>query len=124
MQFNDSFKSSPTLTELIKKTNKIDFTIWPLPENTLQQPKNKFTIPYSVLYENVSDLEKVDVLNQAKDVDWEFEFETVPPNLKKFDTNKFNEVVPPTRGGFIWPGHSYLKIDLKNLFFKKLNQQQ
>lgn len=126
MQFNDSFKSSkyPTLTELIKKTNKIDFTIWPLPQNTLEQPKSKSKIPYSVLYENISDLQNVDALNQAKDVDWEFEFETVPPNLKKFDTNKFNEVVPPTRGGFIWPGHSYLKIDLKNLFFKKLNQQQ
>ena len=124
MQFNDKFKSSkyPTLTELIKKTNKIDFTIWPLPQNILEQPKNKSKIPYSVLYENISDLQNVDALNQAKDVDWEFEFETVPPNLKKFDTNKFNEVVPPTRGGFIWPGHSYLKIDLKNLLFKKLNQ--
>ena len=126
MQFNEKLKSSkyPTLTELIKKTNKIDFTIWPLPQNTLEQPKNKSKIPYSVLYENISDLQNVDALNQAKDVDWEFEFETVPPNLKKFDTNKFNEVVPPTRGGFIWPGHSYLKIDLKNLLFKKLNQQQ
>ena len=43
MQFNDKFKSSkyPTLTELIKKTNKIDFTIWPLPQNILEQPKNK-----------------------------------------------------------------------------------
>lgn len=121
MQFNDKFRSSdsPTLTKLIKKTKKIDFTMWPLTQKFLEEPKSKSKIPYNVLYEKVSDLQNVDALDQAIDVDWEFEFETVPPNLAKIDPNKLNEVVPPTRGGFIWPGHSYLKLNLKNLLFKK-----
>ena len=121
MQFDDTFKSSdyPTLTKLIKKTKKIDFTMWPLTQKFLKKSKSKSKIPYNVLYEKVNNLQNVDSFDQAQDVDWEFEFETVPSNLKKIDPDKFNEVVPPTRGGFIWPGHSYLKLNLKNLLFKK-----
>ena len=121
MQFDDKFKNSdyPTLTKLIKKTKKIDFTMWPLTQKFLNKSKSKSQIPYNVLYEKVSNLQNVDSFDQAQNVDWEFEFETVPSNLKKIDPDKFNEVVPPTRGGFIWPGHSYLKLNLKNLLFKK-----
>ena len=46
----------------------------------------------------------------------EWDYQTLPANAKK--VNNLGNVLPPTRGGFIWPGQSYLKFQLKQLFTK------
>jgi hypothetical protein len=117
MQFKNTqeIKDYPTLTQLLKRTKKIDFTTWPLSETILEKPKDNSTIPYNVLYEQIRDPQNkliAESLNELPDPAWKFE--TVPANFKKMDPDKLNDVLPPTRGGFIWPGHSYLKINLKS----------
>ena len=42
----------------------------------------------------------------------------MPQNATKIDPDKLDAVVPPNRGGFIWPGHSYLKMNLKEILAK------
>lgn len=130
MQFgNDQeIQNYPTLTELFKQKKKVDFTMWPLPKTILEKGKGGSTIPYTVLFEQLSDPENqiiADFLQEGdiKDAGWELE--TVPPNLMKIDTDyrtididKLQDVVPPNRGGFIWPGHSYLKMNLKDILAK------
>ena len=130
MQFgNDQeIQNYPTLTELFKQTKKVDFTMWPLPKTILEKGKGSSTIPYTVLFEQLSDPENqmiADFLQGSEMTDADWELGTVPPNLMKIDTDlrkididKLQDVVPPNRGGFIWPGHSYLKINLKNILAK------
>jgi hypothetical protein len=108
-------KDYPTLTELFQNTQKIDFTMWPLTKTLLEKAKSSSTIPYTVLYEQLTDPQNkviAESLHDLEDPAWKFE--TVPPNFKKMDPDKINDVVPPNRGGFIWPGHSYLKMSFKN----------
>ena len=130
MQFDgdQEIKDYPTLTELFKQTKKIDFTTWPLPRTILDKTRSVLTIPYAVLFEQLSDPGNQGVANllrdekvvnsfqEKEDVVWELE--TVPQNVTKIDLDKLNAVVPPNRGGFIWPGHSYLKMNLKEILAK------
>ena len=130
MQFDgdQEIKDYPTLTELFKQTKKIDFTTWPLPRTILDKTRSVLTIPYAVLFEQLSDPGNQGVVNllrdekvvnsfqEKEDVVWELE--TVPQNVTKIDLDKLNAVVPPNRGGFIWPGHSYLKMNLKEILAK------
>ncbi len=112
-------KNSSQLKKIFNKTNQIDFTMWPLPENVLQQSKNSLTIPYTLLYEQLNDPKNTHLatlLSSLEYEDWQEErSNTIPSNLKKLDPDQLTDVVPPNRGGFIWPGHSYLKINLKKL---------
>ena len=81
-----------------------------------------------MLFEQLSDPENqmiADFLQGSEMTDADWELGTVPPNLMKIDTDlrkididKLQDVVPPNRGGFIWPGHSYLKINLKTILAK------
>ena len=127
MQFDgdQEIKGYPTLTELFKQTKKIDFTTWPLPRTILDKTRSVLTIPYAVLFEQLSDPENQGVVNSLRDQgvsqnkeDVVWELETVPQNATKIDPDKLDAVVPPNRGGFIWPGHSYLKMNLKEILAK------
>ena len=123
MQFENEqeIRDYSKLTKLLKTTKKIDFTTWPLSETVLAKPKNESTIPYNVLYEQIRDPQNkliAESLNELPDPAWKFE--TVPANFKKVDPDKLNDVLPPSRGGFIWPGHSSLKINLKNFLKQRM----
>lgn len=116
---DEQIKDYPTLTKLFKNTKKIDFTMWPLPRTVLDKSKGTLPLTYTVLYEKVSDPQNkliAESLDELEDSAWQFN--TVPPNFKKIDPDQLNDVVPPNRGGFIWPGHHYLKINLKNILKK------
>lgn len=116
---DQQIKNYPTLTKLFNKTKKIDFTMWPLPTAMLEQSKSASPISYTVLYEQLSDPQNkliAESLHDLEDPAWKFK--TVPSNFKKIDPDQLNDVVPPNRGGFVWPGHSYLKINLKNTLKK------
>ena len=120
MQFENSKKIQdyPTLTELLQNTQKIDFTMWPLTKNLLEKQKSSSTIPYTVLYEQL-DATKANAIKRILGLRGEdSELGSMPPVLNKIlevAPANFTGVVAPTRGGFIWPGHSYLKMSLKNL---------
>ena len=111
---DQQIKDYPTLTKLFQNTKKVDFTMWPLPITMLDKSKSALSMPYTLLYEQLNDPQNkliAEPLQDLEDPTWQFK--TVPPNFKKIDPDQFNNVVPPTRGGFIWPGHSYLKINFK-----------
>ena len=119
MQFENSKKIQdyPTLTELLQNTQKIDFTMWPLTKNLLEKPKSSSTIPYAVLYEQLDDTKAKSIKNTLGLSGEDAELRSMPPIINRItqvDPTKFNDVIVPTRGGFIWPGHSYLKISFKN----------
>ena len=119
MQFenNKQIKDYPTLTELLQNTQKIDFTMWPLTKNLLEKPKSSSTIPYAVLYEQLDDTKAKSIKNTLGLSGEDAELRSMPPIINRItqvDPTKFNDVIVPTRGGFIWPGHSYLKISFKN----------
>ena len=116
---DQQIKNYPTLTELFKNTKKVDFTMWPLPVTMLGKFKSTLTMPYTLLYEQLDDPQNkfiAEVLPNYKDP--VFTFQTVPQNFKKLDPDQINDVTPPARGGFLWPGHSYLKINFKTALGK------
>ena len=116
---DQQIKDYPTLTKLFQNTKKVDFTMWPLRTTLLEKSKNALSMPYTLLYEQLSDPQNkliAESLHDLEDSAWKFT--TVPPNFKKIDPDQLNDVVPPNRGGFVWPGHSYLKINFKNGFKK------
>ena len=119
LQTNIDAKNYGTLSELLKKTKKVDFTTWPLTRKILKKNKTSLTMPYSLLYERINDPKnqliatRLDSLINLEDQIWQFK--TVPSNFKRIDPYKLNGLVPmTTRGGFFWPGHSYLKFSFKN----------
>lgn len=116
---DQQIKDYPTLTKLFQNTKKVDFTMWPLPITMLEKSKSALSMPYTLLYEQLNDPQNkliAESLHDLEDPTWKFK--TVPPNFKKIDPDQLNDVVPPTRGGFIWPGHSYLKINFKTALRK------
>lgn len=116
---DQQIKDYPTLTKLFQNTKKVDFTMWPLPVTMLDKPKSALSMPYTLLYEQLNDPKNKVIAEALSNLeDGAFQLETVPSNFKKNDLDQLNDVVPPTRGGFIWPGHSYLKINFKTTLTK------
>lgn len=113
----------------LNKLERIDFTAWPLPESFIkdqkQNPKSQSKIPYNVLFESVDDPknENMDETFKSKELtaenDWKIE--TYPPILNKINSNGIDEIVPPNRGGYIWPGNSNLKFNIKELILPRRN---
>lgn len=107
-------KDYPTLTKLFQNTKTVDFTMWPLPTTILEKPKSDLPMSYTLLYEQLNDPQNKLIAESLQDLeDPAWKFKTVPPNFKKIDPDQLNDVVPPSRGGFVWPGHSYLKINFR-----------
>jgi hypothetical protein len=122
-----------TYTELLPKNRKtlnkkerIDFTAWPLPEsfvkNQKQNPKSQSKIPFNVLFESVDDPKNKNMDETFKTIgltpenDWKIE--TYPPILNKINS-EIEEIVPPNRGGYIWPGNSTLKFNIKEIILPR-----
>src|SRR5947209_6465773 len=90
-----------------------------------QKPKSQSKIPYNVLFESVDDPknENMDETFKSKELtaenDWKIE--TYPPILNKINFNGIDEIVPPNRGGYIWPGNSILKFNIKELILPRRN---
>jgi hypothetical protein len=110
---------SQKIAEQDKLINReiINFTAWPIQKSVFTKSTKDSKIPYTVLFESLQNPENsmlAERFQELNNLDWNFE--TLPPNLKKINPDQINDVVPPIRGGFIWPGHSYLKFNIKNLF--------
>ena len=115
-----SFDSlNPENMKFHKSTKKVDFTSWPIPKIVLEKSKSKSKIPYNVMFESLDDPSNAIIAEQLQDIeDINWQFNTVPPNMKKFNVDQIKDVVPPARGGFIWPGQSYLKFNITSLIKK------
>jgi hypothetical protein len=96
----------------------ISFTAWPISEKRLTEPKSQSEIPYQVAFEASNDPQK-EQLAQALHSFAEsqdqgavggstWDMSRWPVNIRLFEQRL--GLMPSTRGGFIWPGHSQLKI--------------
>ena len=103
---------------LLSKGVGFAFTAWPLSTEQLMEPKSQSTIPYQVAFELAQDPQNTSLAyglelfaEKMGDEDGEWEFDTWPPNLGRI--GNIANVVPPTRGGFLWPGHAQLRLGQK-----------
>lgn len=119
-------RRSSLYSHRINQTDKqIEFTTWPLSKQVLAQPRTKTSIPYSVLFESKDDPKNVELQQFFEQYDpgrtrsskLLFSYDTLPANagrtLGSASRNPLARVIPPTRGGFIWPGNSNLKFAVK-----------
>lgn len=123
-----------TLNKLIKKNKTINFTAWPIPR--LHQPEIKNPTSYNLLFGSLTDVEnnlKFQNLIQNDPNLKKFingdpglmraygELSSVPINIlangergnERIAAGELKDIIPYTRGGFIWPGHSDLKFKFK-----------
>lgn len=124
LDFNstEKFKKYSLFNKLVDSNKKIEFTAWPLPKNILD--KNDLSIPYSVLYESLDNPsnKKIELFftNQLSVEEAKQKgllYKSLPSAIRKINSS-LNPVLSPNSGGFIWPGSSYLKFDLKSLLKK------
>ena len=115
-------KEYQTLANFIDSNKKIEFTTWPLSKSTLEkEPKSLSNISYNVLFESIKDPKnksRVDDLKDFFELEEKEPTETFPPNLTRLNVNSgsIQEVLPPNKGGFLWPGNSPLKFNLVSRF--------
>ena len=116
-------KEYQTLANFIDSNKKIEFTTWPLSKSTLEkEPKSLSNISYNVLFESIKDPKnksKVEKLKDFFELEEKEPTETFPPNLTRLNvenSESIQEVLPPNKGGFIWPGNSPLKFNLVSRF--------
>ena len=111
-------KEYRTLANFIDSNKKIEFTTWPLPKLTLEkEAKSLSNIPYNVLFESIKDSTNKDLVKSLYlffELDTEDPRETFPSSLtrRKRRNDPIKEIIPPNKGGFIWPGNSPLKFNL------------
>ena len=127
-----------TLEKRIRKSKTIDFTTWPVPKNTIQNnfekpdfatsqqnlEKNQPPISYNFLFESIVDLKNKIVKDEFSHIniddanDFHGIIKTIPVNIAK-NSGKMDQamedIIPYTRGGFVWPGHLDLQFKFKNL---------
>ena len=135
--FNKNTNSNyDRLTKLIKKNKTINFTAWPISKNNLENIKQKNQISYNLLFESITneknsiEFKKLADANLLLLLDGDQEmFEeygkltSVPSNILlnaqrgngEVENGQMKDIIPYTRGGFVWPGHSDLKFKFKNL---------
>jgi hypothetical protein len=124
-KLNSFHEKQPSITLM-----SIDFTAWPLPKSFFKKDKSDFPIknnlgeiPYTVLFEypnaiNREQVRKEEIIKilQKLENELSWSLETVPTNLKRNYQEDINDILAPSRGGFIWPGHSSLKFQIPKLF--------
>ena len=116
-------KEYQTLANFIDSNKKIEFTTWPFSKSTLEkEPKSLSNISYNVLFESIKDPKnksRVENLKSFFELEEKEPTETFPPNLTRLNvenSDSIQEVLPPNKGGFIWPGNSPLKFNLVSKF--------
>lgn len=115
-------KEYRTLANFIDSNKKIEFTTWPLSKLTLEkEPKSLSSIPYNVLFKSLKDPQNQPLARNYPfffDLDTDDPVETFPLNLDgtSGESDKIDDIIPPNKGGFIWPGNSPLKFNLVSKF--------
>nr|YP_009105837.1 hypothetical chloroplast RF1 [Koliella corcontica]AIT94542.1 hypothetical chloroplast RF1 [Koliella corcontica] len=99
-----------------KIPNRIEFTAWPLPKTVIEDPENKAQkLSYSVFFETINNpfnqKKLLGTFKLNKDITTEWDYETLPKALRK----AVAPLIPPGRGGFVWPGKPLSKYNFKNL---------
>ena len=107
-----------------KSQQKIKFTTWPL-----KAPENQTTIPYTTLYENVSQEVRNLLIQESES---SYNFTTLPSNLKRYmygmspdsGQKESTQYAPlaPNRGGFIWPGNAKFTSPFSQITFPFLTK--
>lgn len=110
----------------------ISFTAWPIPEKRLTEPRSQSEIPYQVAFEASNDPQKEQLAEAlhsfAESQDQgavggsTWDMSRWPANLRLFEQRP--GPMPSTRGGFVWPGHSQLKIKIGRGGLAPVTEQQ
>lgn len=115
----------PSLQKIIQKNKTIEFTAWPIQNNNVKNTKNKSTPSYNILFDSLLNLKNKSMseefvsLKQREDSNDFGTLESLPINIAKNGgkmDQKLQDIIPYTRGGFVWPGHLNLKFNFKNFF--------
>ena len=132
-------KEYQTLANFIDSNKKIEFTTWPLSKLTLEKENKSYSnIPYNVLFESLKDPKNqplsmrlsvffaLDTADPVKNVpsslpralqDPQVVFPSNPLTTIKKDI-LIKDILPPNKGGFIWPGNSPLNFHFASKFKK------
>lgn len=108
-------------TELNNKKETIQFTTWPITKSQLEAENSNLIFNSRVLFETKNMLEKLNYNSLLPLFEYEDKesglsyYEALPNNVIKLASG-IVDVIPPNRGGFIWPGTSSLKFSLKDIF--------
>lgn len=96
----------------------IFFTAWPISERALARARSQSEVPYQVAFESSNDPKKerlAEVLHGFAEAQGQdavggstWDMPRWPANLRL--AGERPGPMPSTRGGFVWPGHSQLKI--------------
>lgn len=96
----------------------VSFTAWPISEQLLTRPKGQSDVPYSVAFDSSSDPKKqglAEALQSFSEMQDQgavggstWDMSRWPANLRLIDER--SGAMPSTRGGFVWPGHSTLRV--------------
>ncbi len=134
------------LSKLIQKNKTINFTAWPISKDNLENIKplraaslEKKQASYNLLFESITEEQnnlKFKTLMPEYDensiiMEDYTNLTSVPSNIllngqtpdEQKENQQMRDIIPYTRGGFVWPGHSDLKFKFKKLSsfkFKKL----
>lgn len=96
----------------------VSFTAWPIPEQLLAKPKEQSNVPYVVAFDSSNDPKKqglAEALQSFSDMQDQgavggstWDMSRWPANLRLMDGR--SGAMSATRGGFVWPGHSPLRV--------------
>ena len=106
-RLQDGKKEEPAVFTLTAR--KILFTAWPLPKKRAESLSNG-----SQTLASAVDGKVLERLNQFTHPDGEYhdwEIESWPENLMSEWVDR--HIIPPTRGGFVWPGSSEFPFDVR-----------
>jgi hypothetical protein len=99
----------------------IQFSTWPISINKLEDKNSNLILNSRLLFETKNSLERQNYNNLIPLFEYEDKesgisyYESLPNNVIKLASG-IVDVIPPNRGGFIWPGTSALKFSLKDVF--------
>ena len=96
----------------------VSFTAWPIPEQLLAKPKSQSDVPYHVAFATSGGPQKqglAEALQSFSEMQDQgavggstWDMSRWPANLRLIDER--SGAMSWTRGGFVWPGHSQLKV--------------
>lgn len=114
-------KQSERLNDSDTEIKSIQFTTWPSTKNQLEEPHSKVLFNSRILFQTKNSLEKLNYnrlvplfVYNDKESGISY-YEALPNNIVKL-TSSLVDVIPPNRGGFIWPGNSSLKFSMNDIF--------
>lgn len=111
-----NFIKHPISTAIESKN--IEFTTWPINKERVHDIDSTNS---RLLFESKNSIEKLNYTNLLPLFEYEDKesgisyYESLPNNIVKLSSG-IVDVIPPNRGGFIWPGTSSLKFSIKDIF--------